>query len=386
MDDVIRAGEIDVATPAVLTELGRYRARGCVSIFLPTHTAGSETSQDPIRLANLLRSAKRVLVEEHGRSRREAGELLLPATRLLDDHAFWRYQSDGLAVYVAPRWLRTLRVPIPLTEEVFVGLAFRLRPLLGLVAGDGLFYVLALSQNEVRLFEGTRYTLVELPLGPIPASMAEALAHEDREAHLQVRSGGQAGMFHGHGVGDEVDKQALERFFRAVDRGLSSRVGSDRHPLVLAAVSYYLPIYRSVATYQPIPGECIAGNPEGVPGRDLHLRGWEIVAPVFASVRRSAEERLDQAIATGRAAVGTAEVVTAAISGRISTLFLAGDDPCWGRSNGIRPVEIHEIRQPDDEDLLDLAACAVLGAGGIVFTDAADVVPRRASAAAHLRW
>jgi hypothetical protein len=386
VDDVVRAGEIDVVTAGVVAELARYRAHACVSIFLPTHPAGSETRQDPIRLANLVRSAAGALTEEQGLSRSEADELLSPVVRLLDDREFWRYQSEGLAVYVAPGWFRKVRVPLPLTEEVFVGIAFRLRPLLGLVAGDGRFFVLALSQNEVRLFEGTRFTLAELPLGPIPASMADALAHEDREAHLQVRSGGQAGMFHGHGTGDEVDKQALERYFRAVDRGLSARLGSDRHPLVLAAVSYYLPIYQSVTTHEPILDDCIAGNPEGKPPRDLHQRGWEIVAPVFASARLAAEERLARAIAGGRAAVGAAEVVTAALAGRIATLFLATDHPCWGRSSGLRTVETHEVRRPGDEDLLDTAAGAVLGAGGRVFTDAADAVAVKAPAAAELRW
>ena len=386
MGDVIRSGEIDVVTGDVVAELARYRAHACTSIFLPTHPAGSETRHDPIRLANLLRSAKTALIEDQDSSRSEADELLSPVAALLDDRDFWQYQSDGLAIYVGPGWFLTLRVPFPLPEDVFAGIAFRVRPLLGLIAGDGHFFVLALSQNEVRLFEGTRLTLVELPRGPIPGSMAEALAHEDREAHLQVRSGGLAGMFHGHGVGDEVDEQALERYFRAVDRGLSTRVGSDRRPLVLAAVTYYLPIFRSVATHEPILDDCIAGNPEGKLPRDLHQRGWEIVTPVFASARRSAEERLHKAIASDRAAVGTANVVTAALAGRVATLFLADADPCWGRSDGGRTVEIHEVRQPGDEDLLETAAGAVLGAEGVVFTDAADVVPAQAQAAAHLRW
>jgi hypothetical protein len=34
----------------------------CVSIYMPTHRAGSETQQDPIRLKNLLKEAEEVFL------------------------------------------------------------------------------------------------------------------------------------------------------------------------------------------------------------------------------------------------------------------------------------------------------------------------------------
>ncbi|MGH8601563.1 MAG: hypothetical protein ACREXR_01905, partial [Gammaproteobacteria bacterium] len=42
---------------------------------------------------------------------------------------------------------------------------FHLKPLFPLISGDGTFYLLALSQNEVRLFKGSRYHINELGLG-----------------------------------------------------------------------------------------------------------------------------------------------------------------------------------------------------------------------------
>lgn len=152
--------------------------------------------------------------------------------------------------------------------------------------------MLALSVNSVRLFEATRFTIAELPLGPMPASMAEALAHEDPEAQLQVRAGGQRGMFHGHGLGDEIDKQALARFFREVDRGLRERLESNAAPLVLAAVRYYLPIYRSVTAHPTLATRVVEGSPDSRSPRELHAEAWEIVAPMFAPAAHDVEERL----------------------------------------------------------------------------------------------
>jgi hypothetical protein len=83
-------------------------------------------------------------------------ELLQPARRLLDDSSFWQYQAEGLAVFLAAGTLRTFRVPVPFAELVVVAPGFHVKPLLALLTGDGLFYVLALSQNQVRLLVGTR--------------------------------------------------------------------------------------------------------------------------------------------------------------------------------------------------------------------------------------
>jgi hypothetical protein len=76
-------------------------------VFLPTHRAGREVEQAPIRLKNLLRQATDALTFDGVRAR-ESDRLLAPLRRLLDDRLFWQYQSDGLALFSRPGWL-TLR-------------------------------------------------------------------------------------------------------------------------------------------------------------------------------------------------------------------------------------------------------------------------------------
>ncbi|MGD9704123.1 MAG: hypothetical protein AB7Q42_08130 [Acidimicrobiia bacterium] len=385
VDQLHPIGDIDLVTDETLVELAAHRAPACISMFIPTHTVAPATQQDPIRLTNLVRAAEARLLEDLGTARREAEALLAPVRALVDDLDFWRHQSSGLAVYVAQDVLRTLRVPLPLTEGVFVGGAFRVRPLLPLLSGNGRFYLLALSQNEVRLFEGTRFTMSELPLGRIPSSMAEALAHEDPEAQLQIRSGGQGGMFHGHGVGDEVDKQALERFIRLVDRGVQAELGSAPHPLVLAAVRYYLPIYRSVTNRVALAERTVEGAPEGRSPGELHDQAWEIASPMFAGRRHDARERLRAALGQDRAALGAVAVVGAALAGRVATLFLRDDEPCWGRADDTGNVALSAAMEAGDDDVLERAALATLAAGGEVYVDAA-AVPEPEVAAALLRW
>jgi hypothetical protein len=69
-----------------------------VSLFMPTHRAGRETEQNPIRFKNLLREAEDRLLATGLRSP-DVREILKPAQRLLQESGFWRNQSHGLAVF-----------------------------------------------------------------------------------------------------------------------------------------------------------------------------------------------------------------------------------------------------------------------------------------------
>jgi hypothetical protein len=171
-----------------------------------------------------------------------------------------------------------------------------------LLFGDGHFFVLALSQNSVRLFDASRHRIGELDRGPIPASMDDALAHEDPERQLQVRSGGVGNaQFHGHGAGDEVDKAAIERYLRAIDRGLSERIGSSRQPLVLTSVGYYLPILQSVSSYASIVDAVVEGNPERRSAEELHMAAWTLVEGRFAEQINKDLDRYGATAGTGTA-------------------------------------------------------------------------------------
>jgi hypothetical protein len=73
-------------------------------------------------------------------------------------------------------------------ELVFVANRFHLKPLIPLLTEESGFYVLALSQNEIRLLEGNRYCAWEVELEHVPTSLAEATGYDEPERELQFRS------------------------------------------------------------------------------------------------------------------------------------------------------------------------------------------------------
>ena len=164
----------------------------CVSIYLPTHRVPTENQQDRTRLKNLIRQAQESL-QAYGLRPAEAESLLEPVTRLLGAISFWKDKRDGLALFISPGVFRQYQLPTTFEPLVVVAHRFHLKPLLAFLGGNK-FFVLALSQNEVRLFEGSRFGLSVIDdLEGVPKSLADALKYDEQIKHLQFRTGMRGG-------------------------------------------------------------------------------------------------------------------------------------------------------------------------------------------------
>lgn len=158
-----------------------------VSLYIPTYRAGVETLQNPVRCKNLLRQAEKRLCAG-GMRPLQVHALLEPAHKLLADYEFWQHQSDGLALFVAPDMCEAYRLPLAFAELVVVNQRFHLTPLFPLLSEDGQFYVLALSQNQVRMLQCTRYSVTDITPPDLPTSLAEALRYNDPERQRQFHT------------------------------------------------------------------------------------------------------------------------------------------------------------------------------------------------------
>jgi len=370
-----------------LKELVERQKGVCVSLYMPTHRTAAETQQDQIRFKNLLAEAEKALSDAYP----EGQKLLEPARNLLEDNPFWQHQGDGLAVFLSPGEFQYFRLPISLEELVVVGGRWHLKPLISLLSGDGRFYVLALSQGEVRLFQCMRYSVGEVALEGIPGSMAEALKYDDPERQVQFRtaaptgSGKRAALFHGHGVGTDDSKDNILRYFRQIDKGLRTLLGEERAPLVLAGVDYLFPIYREANTYANLLDKGITGNPEGLTEKELHRQSWEIVEPLFQQEEKEAAARYGQLTNTDQASADLKAIVPAAYYGKVEVLFVAAGVQQWGTFElEENVVSLHSKQDPGNEDLLDLAAIQTLLHGGTVYAVDQERVPDEEAALAAI--
>jgi hypothetical protein len=266
-----------------------------------------------------------------------------------------------------------------------------------LLSGDGRFYLLAFSQNKVRLFQGTRFSVGEVKLEEAPESLADALRYDDPEKRLQwhtaTGSPGSAGMrwgaHHSHMPASDEEKNEILRFLQQVDVGVSSLLAGETAPLLLAGVNYLLPIYHEANSYPHLVGEGVTGNPDEMEAEELHHRAWEIVASRFAEGREEAAAAYLHLAGTDdeRASADLTEIVPAAYFERVDQLFVPVNVERWGRFHPESgQVNTHDEREVGDQDVIDLAAIHTLFNAGTVYAVEPDQVPGEGLVAAILRF
>ncbi len=380
-----------------LKSLAATQANPSVSIYLPVHRAGPDVQQDSIRLRNLLTEAEKRLAA-NGLRAHDARRLVAPAEELLARHNQAQPHGEGLAIFLAPDRFQHYWLPFAVEELLHIGSRFHLKPMLPALAPDGVFYILALSQKQVRLLEGTRHTVRAVDLPNTPQSMAEALRFDEHEAptlfHTVIRSpGGQGGerpgVYFGIGMTGDEHRTDLLRFFNQVDAGVRAFLGPSTAPLLVAGVEYLHPLYREANEYPHFLETGLKGNPEEVKPEDLHAEAWELVRPLIVAKREAVAEKFRQLAGAGdpRASTDVAEIVPAACYSRVESLFVLVGRQAWGRFDAdANTVEVHAQPAPEDEDLYDLAAVQTYLNGGQVYAVTADKMPGSDPLAAVFRY
>ncbi len=353
---------------AEFQELTGVTVAPCISVYLPTFTVGRETRQGAIHLKNLLEEVKKGLQEQSIRWDQMA-DLIGPAEALVKDSDFWLHQNHGLAVFMADGFFRVYGLPIDVPVRQTIGPSFDVTPLLPLLSNDGRFYVLALSENAVRLFDGTRFGITETSVEGLPESFSETDSSELHERRQQQHSEGVAtSTIFGSGSqgSSELHNLAIKQYFDRVDSVLTPYFNEHPAPIVLAGVQHLLPIYRTANTSATILEGEIHGNQDRASAQDLHDAAWVIAEPYFMKSQNKARDRFNQLLGTTNASVNASEIETAADNGRVATLFIALNDT--------------------GSEEINRAAVATLAKGGEVFALQPEAMPSEDALAAIFRY
>jgi hypothetical protein len=367
----------DHVNPADIDLLLEAQEGPCVSFHLPTSVVTRETEQDRIVLKNLRAEAFEQLTGR-GLRRPDADAILLPVDALLEDEGFWPYLSDGLAIYCSPDVHTVHRLPLRFEPAVRVGDRFHLRPLIPLLSQGGVFFVITVSQQRVRLFEGTRHHLAPIEVPGLPADMTSALGRLGREPGREPLRRWQ---------GDEGQKLLYRMYFEQIDRALRPQYRQHADPLVFAGVDYLFPIFRDAVCYPGLLDGFVTGNVDQMSADDLHARAWPLVEPVFEQPRQAAIASFRALEGTGRTSTDPETILTAARDGRIQTLFLQQSASLFGSFDEAgRTLEIHEPAGPQELDLIARAARWAYGTGATLFTGEPPEIPADSPLAAIFRY
>jgi hypothetical protein len=372
-----------------LDELITAEAQPAVSIYLPTHIAGREIRQDPIRLKNLLSSASERLPASLRKPDIDA--LLAPAEALIGDDDFWRHQEQGLAVFLAPGFSRIHKLPQPVQEEVVLGDHFHIKPLLPLLEDAGSFWLLTISAKHTRAYRGSRWSFAEVTDIQLPQGVGPIRGMTDYQETQYASPVGRRGpLSHAQSFGDapeELRKAELIEFLHRVAAAFEPHLKGNPAPLVLAAHPEIQGNFREIGGWKEILSEGILENPDALAEEELHRLAYALVEPKAAEARTAALGRLYALLPVGKASTKPEDIVKAARYSRIDTLFLSGDEHLWGKFDEAEDrVVAHGSNGDGDVDLLDYAALMTLRQGGSVMLVDRTMLPPPGMAAAILRY
>jgi hypothetical protein len=146
--------------------------------------------------------------------------------------------------------------------------------------------------------------------------------------------------------------------------------------------------YRQVSKYRNVFDDGVFGNPQNLSIEDLHKRAWDIVAPHFRGDLDTALNRFREMNKTALTSSDLEEVVVATCNSRVDTLFVGVEDQVWGTYDRKREnIQVKDPEtEPDEQDLLDLAAIECLLQGGTVYALKRGDMPTSSPIAALFRY
>ncbi len=358
-----------------------------ISIYLPTHVTAGDIRQDTISLKNMLASCRERL-ERQWPHEKVLG-FLKPGHDLLNDAMFWQYQSEGLFIFISPGHSDFFNLPISPPARLSIGRFAHVAPLIPAIAETAGFYILVLCQKKPRLYQATHTDVKEVELRDVPASIDEVLKYDVTEEYIQAHTAprrttiGTDAVFHGAGdVPDDAHrKKNIERYIRAVAKGIDKELAGRKTPLVLAGVEYERALYKQYSNYRNIIEDGFGLNGGQLEVKQIQCKGRDIVKAHIEAENARWLWAYRNTVSSGRTSDDIRQIVPAAFMGRVDTLLVNIEGSVYGTFDvGSAQVTVHEQAAEDDEDLLNLAVILSLRNDARVLSIAAREISAPAAA------
>ena len=340
----------------------------CLSVYLSLSTAPAAQRAK----TNSLRW-KEVLGELQGRRENWGAE----ERELLESVSDWNAVLDNVegkgksvAVFRSKDIFRISFLQEETASRAEIGPEFYIRPLLPELTKNKLFYILALSQNNVRMLRCTLTSSEEVPLTAGTTTSFNAYQDSVKPDHDQVNrasagpsSGSSKGAVGTTNTERETKDEYLSHFFKQINTGVNEVLRGKTEPIVLAGVDYELSLYKRVNSYPHLSEESVHGAPNSLKSGEMHARAIEALAKDY-------EKKLDKVLAEydhkvgGGASNRLKDVVTATHDGRVLTLVVSDSLTSIGTFD---EATNQAIGGKGDQDLVnDAAVQTILHAGNVL--------------------
>jgi len=323
---------VDIPSRDDIRRLNQIRSDACVSIYLATTPKTDQITTARITLKNDIKEAGSQL-DAIGLDKGRRVVLFEKLEGLAEDDDFWSHQANSLAVLATADMIRTFRLPNALTPVTEISDRFHVTPLLRAVTFPYSAYVLALSQNAVRLIElHSDLPPTHVPVHGLPRDAASVVG----TASLNSRPAS------GRIQGDEGNVR-LRQFARKVDAALRPVLTGRETPLILAAPDRLQSVYRSVNSYAGLVDEHLVISPGDVSDEDLAEKARSVLDSVYKKEVADLNALYSRRVGEGLATSDLADAARAATFGAIEAISVNIDSVVPGsvdeRTGAIRFAE-----------------------------------------------
>lgn len=362
----------------------------CLTLLTPTETiAGEAVDKMKIRFKNLIKKGENKLKKDWDFTEEESREFMEPLKEYLNNRDFWLNQSTGLVILKDKENFKFYRLPLKFDSEVTLEKYFHIKTYISEIFSEKRFYLLTVSRNSCRFFQGTPREIEEKEIEELPQGIKEIIADEDRESSTQQHSaakGGTSVIHHGHDDRDQKVPTELLRYLKEIKNSLSPYLQDQDIPLLVMCVKDIFPHLKNVFDYSNLLGDFIQGSPDKLSKQEILEKARPVIKPHFQQPHQKIAEKYRELKGSENTSALIEEIVPASHQGRIDTLLLTPRDNTMGIYNPDRGEIETEIGPPEGYDLINFAAINTLKNGGEIYHFDKDDMPEDSNVCALFRY
>jgi hypothetical protein len=282
-----------------LQKLKEVKSDCCVSILLTTHRTPPANEKDDIVLKNLVREAETRLKAECDR---ENAKIITEKINQLASQIDYRYNLEGLALFVSQETAEYIRVPINIKNHVVIGNNFATRDLVRALEEDPNYFILVLSREKARLIQ----------------------AWADKETR-EVKDGfPKENSYTVPGEGELINKETslVLDFFTHVDEELNQLQKDEDLPVFICTDEPNYAEYMQVARRKETISGFIPGNKDSENARDIIDDVWPVVKKWNEEKNQQKLTELSNAVGAQLFLTDFTQIWRAIQEGRGRTLFV----------------------------------------------------------------
>lgn len=278
-------------------------SENCVTITLNTHRTKPDNQKDPLTLKNLVKEAEeRLLANE---KKRDVWPIIDRIKNLAEniDHS---HNLESLILFVNKEMADYVRLPITLESRVVIDDTFSTRDMIRAFHLEASYYVLVLSQHNVRLIEAFKDKAIAEAGQPFPIENTRFYSTSKAEIANAARQ-----------------TSLIAEFFNQVDKEVNKVRKENPFPVIICAEESTYHEYLKIADQKQVILEAYLNrNRLDETAQAIVTEAWDILRDHLTRKNNARKAELQQSINSGRFLSDVNDIWSAILNGRIQTLFL----------------------------------------------------------------